>query len=115
MSARRARAAGKDGAEALEALRRLDEVTRRLRRECPWDREQDERSSNAHRRAPARERSSSSVSLDQPPRRLAQGELGIDAQLARGHHRLEEELTDEALCLVALRRVGRGAAGLVLP
>ena len=48
MSARRARAAGKDGAEALEALRRLDEVTRRLRRECPWDREQDERSIVPH-------------------------------------------------------------------
>src|SRR6202161_128574 len=26
------------------ALERLDQLTRRLRRECPWDREQDERS-----------------------------------------------------------------------
>jgi len=26
------------------ALQRLDDLTRRLRRECPWDREQDERS-----------------------------------------------------------------------
>jgi uncharacterized protein YabN with tetrapyrrole methylase and pyrophosphatase domain len=33
---------------ALEALSRLDEVTRRLRRECPWDREQDARSIVPH-------------------------------------------------------------------
>ena len=33
---------------ALDALRRLDEITRRLRRECPWDREQDERSIVPH-------------------------------------------------------------------
>jgi XTP/dITP diphosphohydrolase/tetrapyrrole methylase family protein/MazG family protein/ATP diphosphatase len=32
----------------LEALRHLDEVTRRLRRECPWDREQDARSIVPH-------------------------------------------------------------------
>jgi uncharacterized protein YabN with tetrapyrrole methylase and pyrophosphatase domain len=30
------------------ALRRLDEITRRLREECPWDREQDERSIVPH-------------------------------------------------------------------
>ena len=30
------------------ALERLDEITRRLRRECPWDREQDERSIVPH-------------------------------------------------------------------
>ena len=29
---------------AATALDRLEEITRRLRRECPWDREQDERS-----------------------------------------------------------------------
>ena len=34
--------------EALDALGRLDEITRRLRRECPWDREQDERSIVPH-------------------------------------------------------------------
>jgi MazG family protein len=34
--------------DALEALTRLDEITRRLRRECPWDREQDERSIVPH-------------------------------------------------------------------
>ena len=33
---------------ALEALARLDEITRRLRAECPWDREQDERSIVPH-------------------------------------------------------------------
>ena len=35
------------GAE-LAALARLGEITRRLRRECPWDREQDERSIVPH-------------------------------------------------------------------
>lgn len=33
---------------AAQALSRLDEITRRLRRECPWDREQDERSIVTH-------------------------------------------------------------------
>jgi uncharacterized protein YabN with tetrapyrrole methylase and pyrophosphatase domain len=33
---------------AAAALQRLDEITRRLRRECPWDREQDERSIVPH-------------------------------------------------------------------
>ncbi|HEX5619067.1 MAG TPA: nucleoside triphosphate pyrophosphohydrolase [Solirubrobacteraceae bacterium] len=38
-----------DGDErGVEALRRLDALTRRLRRECPWDREQDERSIVPH-------------------------------------------------------------------
>jgi MazG family protein len=34
--------------EITEALGRLDQLTRRLRRECPWDREQDERSIVPH-------------------------------------------------------------------
>jgi len=34
--------------DAAAALLRLDEITRRLRRECPWDREQDERSIVPH-------------------------------------------------------------------
>jgi XTP/dITP diphosphohydrolase/tetrapyrrole methylase family protein/MazG family protein/ATP diphosphatase len=34
--------------DILEALDRLDDLTRRLRRECPWDREQDERSIVPH-------------------------------------------------------------------
>ena len=36
------------GEDAAEALTRLDAITRRLRRECPWDREQDERSIVPH-------------------------------------------------------------------
>jgi len=35
-------------ARSAEAVGRLDEITRRLRRECPWDREQDERSIVPH-------------------------------------------------------------------
>ena len=35
-------------AASTEALQRLDAITRRLRRECPWDREQDERSIGPH-------------------------------------------------------------------
>ncbi len=34
--------------QIVEALRRLDALTRRLRAECPWDREQDERSIVPH-------------------------------------------------------------------
>jgi XTP/dITP diphosphohydrolase/tetrapyrrole methylase family protein/MazG family protein/ATP diphosphatase len=34
--------------EITEALARLDQITRRLRRECPWDREQDERTIVPH-------------------------------------------------------------------
>jgi MazG family protein len=34
--------------DALAELSRLDQITRRLRRECPWDREQDERSIVPH-------------------------------------------------------------------
>jgi uncharacterized protein YabN with tetrapyrrole methylase and pyrophosphatase domain len=35
-------------ARSADALARLDEITRRLRVECPWDREQDERSIVPH-------------------------------------------------------------------
>ncbi len=35
-------------ADLAEALERLDEITWRLRRDCPWDREQDERSIVPH-------------------------------------------------------------------
>ncbi len=38
-----------------DSLARLDEITRRLRRECPWDREQDERSIVPHTVEEARE------------------------------------------------------------
>jgi len=34
--------------DPAEALARLDEITRRLRHDCPWDREQDERSIVPH-------------------------------------------------------------------
>src|SRR5580693_8262400 len=34
--------------DPLQALTDLDALTRRLRRECPWDREQDERSIVPH-------------------------------------------------------------------
>jgi MazG family protein len=34
--------------QAAQALARLDEITRRLRVECPWDREQDERTIVPH-------------------------------------------------------------------
>jgi MazG family protein len=34
--------------EIRQALERLDAITRRLRRECPWDREQDERTIVPH-------------------------------------------------------------------
>src|SRR6201985_321983 len=33
---------------SAEAIARLDEITHRLRRECPWDRDQDERSIVPH-------------------------------------------------------------------
>jgi uncharacterized protein YabN with tetrapyrrole methylase and pyrophosphatase domain len=36
------------GDDLSAALERLDEITRRLRHECPWDREQDERSIVPH-------------------------------------------------------------------
>ena len=37
-----------DAEGSLQALAELDQITRRLRRECPWDREQDERSIVPH-------------------------------------------------------------------
>ena len=37
-----------ESSRTAEALARLDEITRRLRIECPWDREQDERSIVPH-------------------------------------------------------------------
>jgi XTP/dITP diphosphohydrolase/tetrapyrrole methylase family protein/MazG family protein/ATP diphosphatase len=37
-----------EAGEPAAAVQRLDEITRRLRAECPWDREQDERSIVPH-------------------------------------------------------------------
>ena len=39
---------GGPGEDAARAIARLDAITHRLRRECPWDREQDERSIVPH-------------------------------------------------------------------
>jgi MazG family protein len=41
-------ASGDAAGRAAEAVGRLDQITRRLRRECPWDREQDARSIVPH-------------------------------------------------------------------
>ena len=41
-------AGGTGGERSAEAVARLDAITRRLRVECPWDREQDERSIVPH-------------------------------------------------------------------
>ena len=54
-----------------EALLALDDITRRLRRECPWDREQDERSivphtvEEAYELADAAQRDDDSKMLDE--------------------------------------------------
>ena len=48
MARRRAASEPPPASAALEALGKLDEITRRLRKECPWDREQDERSIVPH-------------------------------------------------------------------
>ena len=37
-----------DSSASADAVARLDDLTRKLRRECPWDREQDERSIVPH-------------------------------------------------------------------
>ena len=39
---------GESASRGAAAVSELDEITRRLRRECPWDREQDERSIVPH-------------------------------------------------------------------
>jgi uncharacterized protein YabN with tetrapyrrole methylase and pyrophosphatase domain len=51
-----------DGARA--SLARLDEITRRLRVECPWDREQDERSIVPHTVEEAYELADAAISGD---------------------------------------------------
>src|ERR1700754_2309442 len=47
-----------------DAVARLDELTRRLRRECPWDREQDERSIVPHTVGEAYERAAAAHAGD---------------------------------------------------
>jgi nucleoside triphosphate diphosphatase len=59
------------GRDAARALTELDAITRRLRRECPWDREQDERSivphtvEEAYELADAAERGNDAKMLDE--------------------------------------------------
>jgi MazG family protein len=50
--------------DVAAALLRLDEITRRLRRECPWDREQDERSIVPHTIEEAYELADAAASAD---------------------------------------------------
>ncbi len=38
----------RSASDAAAAITRLDEITHRLRRECPWDREQNERTIVPH-------------------------------------------------------------------
>src|SRR3954467_15399612 len=52
--------------DVAAALVRLDEITRRLRRECPWDREQDERSIVPHTVEEAYELADAPPSGDDP-------------------------------------------------
>jgi MazG family protein len=80
---------------ALEALGRLDAVTRRLRKECPWDREQDERTIVPHTVEEAYE--------------LA------DAAQRRDDHKLLDELGDVLfqVYFLALLLEERGAGDLV--
>jgi MazG family protein len=62
---------GEPASRNAAAVERLDEITRRLRRECPWDREQDERSivphtvEEAYELAEAAERGDDSRLLDE--------------------------------------------------
>jgi MazG family protein len=77
-----------------EALLELDSITRRLRRECPWDREQDERSIVPHTVEEAYE--------------LA------EAAHAGDHERLRDELGDVLfqVCFLALLLEERGEGDL---
>jgi len=52
--------------EPAGALERLDQITRRLRRECPWDREQDERSIVPHTVEEAYELADAALNADDP-------------------------------------------------
>ena len=52
--------------DAAAALARLDEITRRLRVECPWDREQDERSIVPHTVEEAYELADAAAQGDDP-------------------------------------------------
>jgi XTP/dITP diphosphohydrolase/tetrapyrrole methylase family protein/MazG family protein/ATP diphosphatase len=52
--------------DAAQALTTLDQITRRLRRECPWDREQDERTIVPHTVEEAYELADAAYQRDDP-------------------------------------------------
>ncbi len=56
--------ADRTAGSAAAALEQLDAITRRLRRECPWDREQDERSIVPHTVEEAYELADAAISGD---------------------------------------------------
>jgi MazG family protein len=109
------------GSEIQGALARLDAITRRLRRECPWDREQDERTivphtvEEAYELADAAHRRDDAKLLDELGDVLFQvhflallleergaGDLarvadGCAEKLVRRHPHVFGELADEAL------------------
>ncbi len=58
-----------------EAFERLDEIVRLLRRECPWDREQDERSIVPHTVEEAGEVASAAAAGDDEALREELGDL----------------------------------------
>jgi len=61
--------------DAAAALARLDEITRRLRVECPWDREQDERSIVPHTVEEAYELADAAAQGDDPKIRDELGDV----------------------------------------
>jgi len=81
-------------ADPAEALARLDEITRRLRGECPWDREQDERTIVPH-------------TVEEAYELADAAHAGDDAKLA-------DELGDVLFCVyfLALLLEERGAGDL---
>src|SRR3954451_1639561 len=66
------------------------------------------------RKLPAGGRAMRSGCVGEPPARLAQGELGIDAQAASRRHGLQQQRADHLLGLGARGRIGLRATGLVL-
>ena len=63
--------------EITEALGRLDALTRRLRVECPWDREQDERTIVPHTIEEAYELADAANSGDDQKRHAERGDGGV--------------------------------------
>jgi uncharacterized protein YabN with tetrapyrrole methylase and pyrophosphatase domain len=87
--------------EIVEALRRLDALTRRLRAQCPWDREQDERSIVPHTVEEAYELAAAAHSGDDAKllEERAAGSLGavaehVHAKLVRRHPHIFGEVPE---------------------